>query len=482
MATTRRTIKKAASKRTSRSSTGSSRTHKAPPAATIRMYRIGVGDCFLVSLPREGKKEPFRMLIDCGVHMAQSGGPETIRRVAEDIVETTGGHVDVIVGTHEHWDHISGFKQAEQVFQAGLSADEVWLGWTEDDGNPTAQKLAKAKKKSLTALSKAVARMHIHGFEANAQRVEGLLGFFGDGAGKKLGEAGAVLKSLCKKAPRYMTPTQKPLELAGTNARVFVLGPPVDETLLRRDKPSKANSEVYGFGSQLAAAEVLDRALSESGTPFDETQGIPLEASRSDAFFAGHYWEDFVSGPLETGEETTQSFRRIEDAWLGSSEALALHLDSATNNTSLVLAIELGAPDEDGPVLLFTADAQVGSWLSWQSLRWKYKGREITGPDLLARTIVYKVGHHASHNATLKELGLELMDELEVALVPTDADMAKKVGWGTLPWPALIDRLETKTKKHVIATDEDRKASSWGRYKLTKGKDELYYELSITHD
>jgi len=41
-------------------------------------------------------------------------------------------------------------------------------------------------------------------------------------------------------------------------------------------------------------------------------------------------------------------------------------LQSATNNTSLVLAIEL----EDGDVMLFAGDAQVGNWLSWQDLTW----------------------------------------------------------------------------------------------------------------
>ena len=36
-----------------------------------------------------------------------------------------------------------------------------------------------------------------------------------------------------------------------------------------------------------------------------------------------------------------QSWRRIDAAWLGASETMALQLDSATNNTSLAIAIEL---------------------------------------------------------------------------------------------------------------------------------------------
>ena len=67
-----------------------------------------------------------------------------------------------------------------------------------------------------------------------------------------------------------------------------------------------------------------------------------------------------------------------------------------TNNSSLVLAIELVA---SGKVLLFAADAQTGNWSSWAGVNWD--DHTVHTDDLLARTVFYKVGHHASHNATL---------------------------------------------------------------------------------
>jgi hypothetical protein len=142
-----------------------------------------------------------------------------------------------------------------------------------------------------------------------------------------------------------------------------------------------------------------------------------------------------------------------------------------------VLAFELGPKKESGPVLLFAADAQVGNWLSWQDVTWTFEGRTVSGPDLLKRTILYKVGHHASHNATLNKLGLELMTSLELALVPTDAKMAEKVKWGTLPWQPLLDRLVEKTNSGVIRTDE-----AFGTRKLPAAavtEDPLYYEIEI---
>src|SRR6202011_1736435 len=117
-------------------------------------------------------------------------------------------------------------------------------------------------------------------------------------------------------------------------------------------------------------------------------------------------------------------WRRIDGEWLGPATELALALQSYTNNTSLVLALELGELGK-GDVLLFAADAQVGNWESWQTWQFDVGGRTVTGPDLLKRTIFYKVGHHGSHNATLREKGLELMtqDGL-IAMIPVNHGMA----------------------------------------------------------
>ena len=42
--------------------------------------------------------------------------------VAEDIARTTNGHLDLLVITHEHWDHISGFSQAREIFTSSARA------------------------------------------------------------------------------------------------------------------------------------------------------------------------------------------------------------------------------------------------------------------------------------------------------------------------------------------------------------------------
>ncbi|TIX03162.1 MAG: hypothetical protein E5V44_15695, partial [Mesorhizobium sp.] len=67
------------------------------------------------------------------------------------------------------------------------------------------------------------------------------------------------------------------------------------------------------------------------------------------------------SGVRKLYDAPAEKWRRIDSDWTGSIEALALKMDSDTNNTSLALAFEL----PDGQVLLFPGDAQVGNWLSW---------------------------------------------------------------------------------------------------------------------
>jgi hypothetical protein len=442
------------------------------------MYRLGVGDCFLVSLKKDDGTA-FRMLIDCGVHQSQSRGSELVRKVVANLKDETDSKIDIIVATHEHWDHISGFHQAEDLFRT-FDVGEVWVAWTEDGNDAFARGLKEKRSRALAALGMAESRLRLAGREDADNALSGLLGFFGDTTGARLQKAAAVLKALGRdgKSIRYREPGEAPIELPGLNARIFVLGPPRDKEAIRRSAPRKSENEVYSFGAYGKDLEAIELALqSQSAAPFDARFAIPLAGTKAIPFFQKSYWADRAAALPLLRVDHTQDWRRIDDDWLDAATSLGLKLDEDTNNTSLVLALELGPPESDGPILLFAADAQVGNWLSWQNVEWQdYKGRRITGPDLLRRTILYKVGHHASHNATLSKLGLELMEALDFALVPTDDKMAKKVGWGTLPWPSLLTRLDEKTKGRVIRSDRPLPKTAAG---LGIEDHELYYQIDL---
>jgi hypothetical protein len=84
--------------------------------------------------------------------------------------------------------------------------------------------------------------------------------------------------------------------------------------------------------------------------------------------------------------------------------------------------------------------------------------RVATAEDLLSRTVFYKVGHHASHNATAKDRGLELMDQEDelTAFIPVDRAVAlsrnPKGSW-RMPAVALYRRLLEKCQGRIVRSD-----------------------------
>ncbi|MCY1547351.1 hypothetical protein D9M68_834030 [compost metagenome] len=135
---------------------------------------------------------------------------------------------------------------------------------------------------------------------------------------------------------------------------------------------------------------------------------------------------------------------------------MALKMDSDTNNTSLVLAFEL--PDRQ--VLLFPGDAQVGNWLSWADQTYPREASDeypapVTRDDILSRVSLYKVGHHGSHNATLREFGLEKMTSPRlVAMIPVVESVALDKRW-KMPFPDLFHALQKRTQGRIVTGDGD---------------------------
>jgi beta-lactamase superfamily II metal-dependent hydrolase len=114
-------------------------------------------------------------------------------------------------------------------------------------------------------------------------------------------------------------------------------------------------------------------------------------------------------------------------------ELLALQQVSTINNTSLVFALEL---TESGKVLLFVGDAEEESWQTWEN-----KNTNLN--KLLANTVVYKVGHHGSINATDQEVLQNKMTHPDlVALIPVDMKRADEKNW-EFPAKSLYDLSNT---------------------------------------
>lgn len=439
---------------------------------TVRMYRQGLGDCFLLAFGAEDGGQKY-MLIDCGVLTGTSGGKAKMQEVADDICQATGNHLHVLAITHEHWDHVSGFDQAKDVFDK-LKVDEVWLAWTEDPDNALARELGVRKKAALKALETALSRMD--GSQQYTSRMIGLASFEGLGAKKSVNTEKALewVKQKWTKH-RYIKPGGKPLSIPGLPAaRFFALGPPADKELISDDGPAKGSGEVYlgaiagGESLFLSALEANDESSEGQVSPFNTAYGRTSD----------HPGVRDVKRKYDD-----EQWRNIDNDWLEAAGELALQIGDHTNNTSLALAIELA---EGGDVLLFPGDAQVGNWLSWDSVRWSGDCADITAEDLLSRTVLYKVGHHGSHNATLREKGLERMTSSDlVALIPVDQEMAAKQrngGW-EMPRKPLLKRLKELTSGRVVLADDGLpKAgsnSSVKRFLKQCSEEQLYIDVTV---
>jgi beta-lactamase superfamily II metal-dependent hydrolase len=443
----------------------------AGPRARIRVYRHGLGDCILIRL-RRGDGTDYKIMIDCGVAVAQPNGADGMKKVVQDIVAATGGKIDVLAVTHQHWDHVSGFTQAEGEFE-NLSVGEVWVAWTEDPNDPLAKSLQADHAKAMAVLDASAQHMAAAGRPDRADDILTTLGLAA-ASGDKTRVAFDRAKGMGKTRPqpRYWQPdaTQhaagqqtEPIALGDPDVTIYALGPPYDAKAIRRTLPSKSAPETYELkidGGNALPPNVLTALTCPDGPrpPFSHTVTIPMESARGMPFFMENYW----------GSEDL-NWRRVDAEWLGAADQLALAMQSATNNTSLVLAIELAG----GDVLLFAGDAQVGNWESWQQRTWNVNGRTVTGPDLLKRAIFYKVGHHGSYNATLRQNGLEMMSALKTAIIPVDQAVAVKMRWGAMPLDSLVTALDTQTTHRNLRTDITPPA--------TEGVEvtDLYYEVTV---
>ena len=412
----------------------------------VRMYGHGLGDCFLLTFKTGAK--PAHVLIDCGIFPGTKDQTARMKAVAANVLTETGGKLDVLVATHEHADHVSGFNQAKEEF-AKLEIDKVWVAWTEDPGDKLAKELAGNFDPAFRAVAAAATRladkeMPERDRELGA-RLEGLLGFAGGDFAAKETKAVTVDRAMdwvTDRQPR--PPGLKPGKIfSALGVRVFVLGPPRSRESLEKNDPTPGHPETYHLARPgavdqgfLAAAEAHAHNSTDAWKPFREQQGLIDVQAKRDKAIAG-YWDP------------ADDWRRIDTDWLRAAGSLALQFDDHINNTSLALAFEL---KKNGPVLLFPGDAQVGHLLSWEDA--PFPAGEPRANDLLARTVLYKVGHHGSHNATLKEKGLELMTSPElVAMIPTDTKFAKdKKGWD-MPAKAVKEALLRKAKGRVIAAD-----------------------------
>ncbi len=392
----------------------------------VRMYRQGHGDCFLLAFPREGGGDPVYVLIDCGykpgsqefVHGKKIG--DTVKHISK----ATGDRLDLVIITHEHQDHVNGFWKKRKPYFQDFEIGEAWLAWTEDPHDPLANDLRERHKDQLLSLVEArrqlaaalgaddlaVSRLDSFlslefGGESDSFNLQAMLAAASDPSKSTNKQAMKLVKDKAfeQRGVRYLSPGGKPLDVAGSDGvRAFVLGPPRSEDLLGDEDPvgSEGFPGEEGVAHGFSFSAAVQSASGERAALFAEHYHAPVDSASQEGFFGDHY------GAKGAGKDDADKieapanapWRRIDAEWLYAADSLALALNRGVNNTSLVLAFELPGTKK---VLLFAGDAQRGNWISWDDSTWQDGAQTVTARDLLGRTVLYKVGHHGSHNATL---------------------------------------------------------------------------------
>jgi beta-lactamase superfamily II metal-dependent hydrolase len=367
--------------------------------AIVRMYNVGFGDAFLVTVPRRGR--PWRMLVDCGVHMhgASDHGLDTI---VEDIIDTVAAdsdarpRIDVVVATHRHRDHIAGFDNERW---HDVEVGEVWLPWVEDPEDADA--VALRNRQQAAALN-----LHTH--------------FAADGDGEV---ADFVLNSLSNDDAMWVlqngfagSPTRRYISAMGAKAHpipgvrggcVYFLGPPRDPRNLAAMDPPKAQRWLgpSAAGGEASAGELFP--------------GFAVPAA------------DFsrVYPHLAVDDKLLASFREEPVDTLTAASLL----DRAVNNTSVMFLLQVG-----DALLLFPGDAQ---WGAWQPLL-----DDVDVRSLLTRTTLYKISHHGSHNGTPVEMAHEVLGGVTSLLSVRPIDR-----WAHIPKEELVASLVTPPR-HVVSS------------------------------
>jgi hypothetical protein len=386
----------------------------------VRMYRVGFGDFFLVTVPTS--KGDQYILIDCGVFKGKSGTGDigSIVDAVEDMYKTTKGHLALVIMTHRHADHIAGFAKAKR-FQ-DFTASMVWMPYWEKF-NDKAKAKAKEKNLALAAdgpdaeeedeneaynllsnidsIASNLALQFRGREDAGAREALAQLGnatgiedfnAAANGA-KKGGGANAVALDLLKnhlgnkgKNVRYYAADDEaelPDELQGLKATI--LGPP----------PRKAQAFLSLMDLKKGVGQYLD-SMTDSADgpkairPFAEVWNADLE-------------KDY---PKKDVKNYDVDYNRIAQDVNNSQPdmlvAAASKIENFLNNQSLVVLFEF-----EGKKLLFAGDAQGGNWEYWlyktnEPVKDPTKAGDLVeaSKELLETIDFYKVGHHGSTNAT----------------------------------------------------------------------------------
>jgi beta-lactamase superfamily II metal-dependent hydrolase len=352
-----------------------------PVGVTVHMYQVGFGDCFLLSFEYGKAIAPGRMarhiLIDFGTKRRHPKFDH--EDTAKLIREHTEGHLDAVVLTHRHQDHLSGFGNAAAATILDAFRPQVVVRpWTED---PKAAKNAtKPTATYIRGLNEAQSFAASFAAKIDAS-ARGYRGELRDLALQQLANQAAITKldEWAAAGKAYYVSVGQPsgLEELLPGVKISVLGPPTIAEWPAVKGRRESDPEYWMLMSQQLAAGQLGLADPDASNAVDGAPSPPPVPAGTIHWLLDH----------------------MEKQSLFALQRVVQSMDAALNNTSVILLFEV-----DGRRLLFSGDAQIENWeyvLGEYPKRSPGPGKEILGK--LEQLDLYKVGHHGSRNATPKD-------------------------------------------------------------------------------
>ncbi|MEA2973585.1 MAG: hypothetical protein QOG82_2043 [Actinomycetota bacterium] len=400
----------------------------------VRMYNVGFGDCFVVSIP--GPERDHVVLVDCGRHsgtlMDEPPFWDVVERVVADLPRVDGKPtVDVLVMTHRHRDHVHGFSREE--LWRDVRVGEVWMPWTENDADPVARGL---KEQQDASAARSFHALRAFGAGARPAVDIALNSITNQGAMDTLRGFGCPVRYL----PDPLRPQGTVLTgRAGgglglpAGVTVHVLGPSRDRATITLLDPPPGSAYL-----RMVPATTLDVAF-DAAAPYDSP---PLDVPRP---WAGD-WD--ISRPEYEARVGAGGAPLVDDDLLAhldaaacaDAEGLAMSVDHALNGTSLVLLFEIGKL-----CLLFPGDAQWGTWKAMlANPDWEQKLKDVR---------FLKVGHHGSHNATPVEFVEGYLHDA-VAMLSVSATAYETKGWKEIPKDELVEAMQAAGRLDLLVRSD----------------------------
>jgi hypothetical protein len=406
-----------------------------PSKLTISSYQVGFGDCFLLSFHYSDANR--HVLMDFGTKLRSNTGfkadmVKIANQIAEDCgrVDGKGGKLTLVVATHRHYDHISGFATKKNGKGPGdiirsLKPDLVIQPWTEDPhlpANATGPKDAQDSKSLAAAHAITLKNMQLVA-EATAHKLSTLV----DTKDKTVAAVATELSYLGSDNIENRSAVENLMNMGRLKPKYLHLGSTLD---LSRLLPGV---KVHVFGPP-----TLDQseAIKRYATTSDQYWKLQALAAENGPSLAPAH-PALGSGHKDMPISSRWFVHRLCLMRAESLLEIVRSLDSVMNNTSLILLFEVGSKR-----LLFPGDAQVEDWSC-----------ALSNPKikkLLEDVDVYKVGHHGSHNATPVDLWHGFKNRNKQSF---NTFLSTRGGeYNNVPLSSLEDAL--KTESHLHSTED----------------------------